>query len=256
MIASVAEGLRLQFKLFRSDPALLLSVLGGPLQGLVLASVARGSSAPEVAASIIVACFLISMWLQALWTAGDLVNSDRWNLRLEQVLATPASYVGLLTGRIVGAVAIGSLSLVGAAVIVALFLPTAPLRFDGGLLVGAALLTGTATLGMGLIFAAGFVFTRASDVLQVSLTFPFFVLGGLAVPVASLPIWAQIPANVVYLNWSSQLLRAAFGSPLSSGIVAPAAWLAAISAAQLLVGGLLVRRVIDQARRTAALTRG
>lgn len=68
--------------------------------------------------------------------------------------------------------------------------------------VSAAAMTGTATL-----MAAVFVLTRSARTFQNSLSYPFYLLGGVLVPVALLPEWVQAPARLVFLSWTSDLVR-------------------------------------------------
>ena len=42
-----------------------------------------------------------------------------------------------------------------------------------------------------------------------SASYPFYVLGGILVPVSVLPHWIQPLSSIVFLSWSADLLRAA-----------------------------------------------
>jgi ABC-2 type transport system permease protein len=64
-----------------------------------------------------------------------------------------------------------------------------------------------AMAGTAVAFAALFVMTRNAITFANSASFPFYVLGGIFVPVAVLPGWVQPVSKIVFLSWSADLLR-------------------------------------------------
>jgi ABC-2 type transport system permease protein len=62
--------------------------------------------------------------------------------------------------------------------------------------------------GTAVAFAALFVLTRNAFTFANSSSFPFYVLGGVFVPIALLPGWIQPVTKGVFMSWSSDLLRA------------------------------------------------
>ena len=77
---------------------------------------------------------------------------------------------------------------------------------------GAFLLTVFATLaamaGTAVGMAALFVLARNAVTFSNSASYPFYVLGGILVPVSLLPHWVRPLSSVVFLSWSADLLRA------------------------------------------------
>jgi ABC-2 type transport system permease protein len=56
--------------------------------------------------------------------------------------------------------------------------------------------------------AALFVLARNAVTFSNSASYPFYVLGGVLVPVSFLPHWVRPLSDVVFLSWSADLLRA------------------------------------------------
>jgi ABC-2 type transport system permease protein len=62
--------------------------------------------------------------------------------------------------------------------------------------------------GTAVAFAALFVLTRNATTFTNSASFPFYVLGGVFVPIAILPGWIQPLSSAIFMSWSADLLRA------------------------------------------------
>lgn len=48
---------------------------------------------------------------------------------------------------------------------------------------------------------------RSPRIFQNSLSYPFYLLGGILVPITVFPVWIQWISHGVYLYWSADLLR-------------------------------------------------
>jgi ABC-2 type transport system permease protein len=120
--------------------------------------------------------------------------------------------------------------------------------FALGVLVTCLAMAGTSNIMAGL-----FVLGRAAVNFQNALNYPFYVLGGVFVPVAFLPGWLRPVSDGVFLSWSSDLLR----DSLSAGaLVDPGLRVAVIvglGAAGVAVGWALQAVVLVRIRRTGAI---
>ena len=65
-----------------------------------------------------------------------------------------------------------------------------------------------AMAGTAVGMAALFVLARNAVTFSNSASYPFYVLGGILVPVSLLPHWVRPLSSVVFLSWSADLLRA------------------------------------------------
>jgi ABC-2 type transport system permease protein len=70
------------------------------------------------------------------------------------------------------------------------------------------LVTLAAMAGTAVGMAALFVLARNAVTFSNSASYPFYVLGGILVPVSLLPHWVRPISSVVFLSWSADLLRA------------------------------------------------
>jgi ABC-2 type transport system permease protein len=99
-----------------------------------------------------------------------------------------------------------------------------------------------------LLMAALFVAARSARTFQNTISYPLYLLGGVFVPVALLPGWLHPISRVVFLSWSTDLMRDCLSvEPLHNywprlGIVAGLGLIALVD------GYLILSRVIDRAR--------
>jgi ABC-2 type transport system permease protein len=98
-----------------------------------------------------------------------------------------------------------------------------------------------------------FVLSRSVRAYQNSLSYPFFVLGGVMVPVALLPGWIEPVSRAVFLTWSADLLRDSLTTEPVTNLVARLGVVLALGAAGFLVGLVLLRRAVDRLRRTGTI---
>jgi len=66
-----------------------------------------------------------------------------------------------------------------------------------------------AMAGTAVAMSSVFVLARNAVTFSNSASYPFYVLGGILVPVSLLPHWVQPLSSIVFLSWSADLLRAA-----------------------------------------------
>lgn len=119
--------------------------------------------------------------------------------------------------------------------------------------VAALVLTVIATSGTALIMSCTFVLARTARTFQNSLSYPFYVLGGVVVPVALLPDWLEPLSRAVYLSWASDLLRDTLApEPLADPVVSLVA-IGALGLGGYLVGRWLLGRIEARVRRTGTL---
>jgi ABC-2 type transport system permease protein len=201
----IVSGFRLQLILYRRHPDVLVPLLTSPLYMIVFRMVLHGS---DLAGYGVLAPFYMSLWWFALFCGGWVIQTDRWHGTVEYLVGTPASFTGIVLGR----VAATTVPALGAAVELWLFG-----RYVVGadvtirhwpVFVASFLLTLFAMVATALLMASAFVLARSAVTFSNSLSFPFYLLGGILIPVSLLPGWMQPLSKGVFLSWSSQLLRA------------------------------------------------
>lgn len=253
-MTALRTGFQFEARVLRRSFGELIALVTAPLMTLVFLAIIRHGGREDLAPYAVLAPALIVLWGVALMVSGEIIAQDRENESLEAMVATPASFAGLLTGRIM---AVTLVSLVGfaeswlAAFLV--FGVAVPIPHPVAFVVIVAV-TAVAMAGTACVMSAVFVLARSARAFQNSLTYPFYVLGGVMVPIALLPGWLEPISRLVFLSWSSDLLREALAPAPIPDLAPRLAVVLMLGTAAYLLGLALVRRTIDRLRRTGSLS--
>ncbi|MFQ6197682.1 ABC transporter permease [Streptomyces sp. NPDC000405] len=241
-------GARIQLRLFRRNPGHLLVFTTIPFFSAIFLSSLNAADRTDLAPYAVIAPTLMALWLVSLDLAGSVIDDDREEGMLELFTASPANLSLMLTGRVLVVSAAGLLAFAEAALTARMFfgipLPTAhPWHILATLAATVLTTAGTAT-----VMAGAFVTARSAKQFANALGYPFYVLGGVLVPVTFLPLWIRPVSWFIYLYWSADLLR-------SSTDPAPVEDFGARLGALCLLGGvsfglgiLVVNRFVCRAR--------
>jgi ABC-2 type transport system permease protein len=101
--------------------------------------------------------------------------------------------------------------------------------------------------------AALFVLARNATTFSNSASFPFYVLGGILVPVSVLPHWIQPLSSLVFLSWSADLLRAALRPGPMHDLAFRLGMVAFLGACGLAVGVWSMRVILLRVRGSGEL---
>ncbi|MCA9941680.1 MAG: ABC transporter permease [Anaerolineales bacterium] len=204
-------GVRMQWRLALLSPVdfILASVLQPIFYTLLFLLLFKATGRLDSLALFgIIAPALIGMWSTALNVSGEIISVERSYGSLEILLIAPRHGLELsLFGRIVTVNLISLIAIVEA-VMVAYFgfgivvEIKQPLAF-----VALNLLAALSISSIALIMASTFVLSRSVRLFQNLLSFPFYLLGGLAVPVGALPQWLQPFSRITPLSWASEGLQ-------------------------------------------------
>ncbi|TDB84536.1 ABC transporter permease [Actinomadura sp. KC216] len=238
----------LQVALSRRRPEHALILLIAPMQTTTMLALAVTEDRPDVVVNAVLAPGLIGLWVAALDYAGRVVTEDRWAGRFSPMIAAPVPLGLVVAGRVATVVLVGAAAFAESWLVAALAFGTVVTVADPVPFAVAVAATCLATVGTATLISAVFVMSRAREVLQNSLGYPFYILGGILVPVAVLPGWLHPFSRVVFLSWSAELLRdTARGDAHGWGW--PVAAILGLGAAAMAAGLWLTRRYVDQARR-------
>lgn len=246
-------GLVFQLRTMRRSPDQFLALVTAPLMTLVLLSITRHAGRDDLAGYAVVAPALIALWQMALLTAGEVVANERDNGSLEGLVATPAPFAAVITGRVAAVTLVSLLGFAESWLSARLVLGVTVHVGHPGWFALTVAATALAMAGTAGLMSAVFVLTRSARTFQNSLSYPFYVLGGVVVPVSMLPGWLEPVTRVVFLSWSSDLLRDAVGA---ATVTDPWPRLAAVTGLGVLgyVGGLvMLRRAVDRVRKTGTI---
>lgn len=247
-------GVWFQFRHVRARlPDSVFPLLTTPFFTIIFLSIVRHAGRPDLGGYALLAPVLIALWWISLFEAGHVVAGDRWLGTLEGLLAAPVSLPAVVLGRVVVVTAIGLASFVEVLLVAAaVFGITVDVRHPGAFAL-TLVATAFAMAGTSVVIAALFVLTRSSVGWANSLSYPFYVLGGVLVPVAYLPEWIRPLSSAVFLSWSADLLRATLAAEPIEGFPARLGMVVALGGLGFAFGTLLLERVLRKARADGTL---
>lgn len=246
--------IRLQLLAVTSDFNYVMPLVTAPLTAAIFFAVMDNAGRPDLAGYALFAPALVALWTLALFVSGDIVDVDRALGVLETVIATPASFAGVVLGRVLAVTVVSLLGFVEAWLVARGVFGFTIVAHHPYVLVAAVTATALAMAGTALVMAALFVHSRNARIFQNSLSYPFFVLGGVIAPVALLPVWIQPVSKLVFLSWSADLLRDSLRpEPLDAPVLRVAAVLA-LGLAGFGFGRFLLGRLVERVRRTGELS--
>jgi ABC-2 type transport system permease protein len=252
-VRAFAAGFRLQLRVVRSDADYVLPLATVPLFAITFLAIFRHAGRDDLTAYAVMAPVLIALWALALLDSGEIVEGDRWQGVLEPAVAAPASFPVIVLGRILAVTTIGLLSFAEVWLVARLLFGISieiehPIPF---LLTLAA--TAFAVSGTAVIMAALFVLSRTPRTFQNSLSFPFYVLGGVLVPVSFLPDWLEPVSSVIFLSWSADLLRDSLDEAAVDDLAARLGAVVLLGAVGFAIGYALLARILHRARSHGTL---
>lgn len=244
----LAAGFRLELRVVRANPDALIPLFTAPLFAIIFLAIFRQSGRPDLEPDALMAPVLMSLWWIALLEAGTMITGDRWQAVLEPLIAAPTNLASVLLGRIACLMCVGLVSFfeVWAAGWL-VFGASIPLEHPGELAL-TLVATAFAMAGAAVAFAALFVMTRNAYTFVNSASFPFYVLGGVLVPVAFLPGWLQPVSSVIFLSWSSDLLRSSLKEPDVDDFWVRLAVVVMLGAISFAIGRALLTHVLRRMR--------
>lgn len=204
-------GARIQLSFFRAYPDALIPFFTAPMFSVIFQMIFKHAGRQDLTGYAAVAPVFIALWWMALFNSGWTITIERWNGTIEMLVAAPSSFAAVIFGRITTTTLAGIISF-GETWIVARLFGTKihiehPWAFLATIVVTLAAMAGTA-----VAMASMFVLARNAVTFSNSASFPFYVLGGILVPVSLLPHWIRPISSVVFLSWSADLLRAGLRS--------------------------------------------
>jgi ABC-2 type transport system permease protein len=247
-VRAFSAAFRLQLRLIRSDPDYLMPLVTVPLFTVTFLAVVRHAGRDDLTAYAVMAPVLIALWQLSLLDSGEIIEADRWQGVLEVVIAAPANVATVVLGRVFAVTAVAFLAFIEVWFVArALFGVTIEFHHPGLFLLTLAA-SGLAMSGTAVIMAALFVLARSARTFQNSLSYPFYVLGGVLVPVSFLPDWLEPLSSVVFLSWSADLLRDSLDPAPVSGAAVRLGMVLALGTGGFVIGRLLLRRILNRVR--------
>jgi ABC-2 type transport system permease protein len=121
-------------------------------------------------------------------------------------------------------------------------------------LIVVLVLTAAAITGTGIIFSSLTILSRAAITFQSSASFPLLLLGGVFVPLSLLPAWVQPFGRLVFLSWSSDLIRDGVTQPTVTELPFRLGVLVVLGTLGFLAGQRLVQVVLHRVKVTGEIS--
>lgn len=251
---TIAAAFRLQLQIVRRNPDYLMNLATVPIFTSIFLSIVRNAGRDDLIGFAVMGPVLMGLWGISLFIAGEIIVTDRFAGILEGVVAAPAPFPFTVVGRVYAVTSVGLISFVEAWLVARFgFGVDVPIHHPF-LFLAAVLVTSAAMSGTALLMAAVFALGRRSRPFQRALNYPFYVLGGVLVPVAFLPEWIRPVSRAIFLSWSSDLLRATLQRAPVVNPLLRLTVIAILGLAAFLAGWWLTRVILKRVRRLGTMT--
>ena len=200
-------GARVQLSFIRAYPDALIPFFTAPLFTVIFMMIFRHSGRSDLTGYAAIAPVFIALWWLALFQSGWVIQTDRWSGTIELLVAAPSSFAANILGRIVATTMLGVVSFGEAWLVARVIFGTAVTVHHWWTFLATVIVTLAAMAGTAVVMASLFVLTRSAATFSNSASYPFYVLGGILVPVSLLPSWLRPLSSIVFLSWSADLLR-------------------------------------------------
>lgn len=256
-LRAVWAGARLQLWLARSTPDAYMLLITSPITCLTLLLVFSVTDRSDLAPLAIVAAGVMAAFQGSFFEAGDLLTNDRRDGNLEMQLTSPSGFYNVLLGRSLATVAFSMIALLECGLVgIGWTAVTGTVVFDSispPHAVVALVTVAVAIVGLTAPLAPLSLLTRAVRVYQNAIPWPLFLVSGVMVPVATLPIWIQPIAVLSPLYWASNLLRDLFAGQLGAPFGLGATVAVILGCIGVAVGAFCTRAVLSRVQNTAEL---
>jgi ABC-2 type transport system permease protein len=248
VIRILLAGAWLQFMHMRRSLEDLMVLVTLPLFTIAFLAIFLEGGRRDLVPYAIVGTSIMAVWGSALFVSGEVIAIERWGATLEPTSATPAPLALVIVGRIATVTVVSLLGLVEGIVVALVVFRIGVQVPHPGVFAATVAVTAFAMVGTSTLLAALFVIARSALIFQNSLSYPFYILGGAVVPVALLPVWIRPVSRIVFLSWSSDLLRASLLPPPPADVGWRLGVIALLGGAGFGLGLWLIHRVVDRLR--------
>lgn len=168
-----------------------------------------GGTAGQTLLYVALGAGMMGVWSTTLFGCGGAIAWQRWEGTLELLVNAPSRYDYILVGQTFGAVVLGFYGIV-ATLAWGVLLFGMPIQATYPLILPLSLIAAIVSLGsLGMLIATTFVLYRHANALGNLLEYPIWLIAGLLVPVATLPIWVRPLSWLLAPTWGMEAIRGA-----------------------------------------------
>jgi len=254
MTIALRAAFRLQIQIIKRIPDYMTHQVTSPLLTVVFLLIVRQSGRTELVPFAVVGPVLIGLWATSLFIAGEVITGDRGSGVFEALVATPAPLPALVLGRVAATTLLGLVTFAETWFVVVVVMREPLAVPHPAIFLVALAATAAAMSGHAVLMAATFVLGESSRPFQRALSWPFYLLGGVMVPVALLPGWVQPLSRGIFLSWSGGLLRDALAPGPVTHLAPRLGVILLLGGIALAAGFLLTGRMVARARSIGTMT--
>jgi ABC-2 type transport system permease protein len=252
-VRAFLAGARIQLSFIRAYPDALIPFFTAPLFTAIFTMIFRHSGRQDLTGYAAIAPVFIALWWLALFQSGWVIQTDRWSGTIELLVAAPSSFAANVLGRIVATTMLGIVSFAEAWFVARVLFGTPVTVHHPWVFLLTGVVTLAAMAGTAVVMASLFVLTRSAATFSNSASYPFYVLGGILVPVSLLPGWLRPFSSVVFLSWSADLLRATLRPGSINDLAFRLGMVALLGACGFVAGALLLSWILRRVRGNGEL---
>lgn len=246
-------GMAIQVRLMRAYPDALIPFFTAPLFTVIFLTIFRHAGRDDLTGYAAIAPVFIALWWLALFQSGWVITHERWSGTIELLVASPSDFAATVLGRILATTLLGVISFVEAWLVARLIFGDVVTIHHAWAFVAVVVVTLVAMAATAVLMAALFVLTRSAATFSNSASYPFYVLGGILVPVSLLPAWLRPVSSVVFLSWSADLLRATLRAEPVHDLAFRLGMVLLLGACGFAVGMVLLRWILRRVRGNGEL---
>jgi ABC-2 type transport system permease protein len=247
-------GFKVQIRLMRAYPDALIPFFTAPLFCVIFLMIFDRAGREDLTAYAAVAPLFIALWWLSLFQSGWVVSHDRWSGTLEPLVAAPGSFAANVLGRVLAPTMVGLVSFAEVWLVARLLFGERIEIHHAAAFVLTTAVTLAAMAGTSVVMAALFVLTRSAATFSNSASYPFYVLGGILVPVSVLPDWLEPVSRIVFLSWSSDLMRDTLREGAIDDLFFRLGMILFLGAAGFVAGMILLARILVRVRSSGELS--
>lgn len=224
------------------------------VQPLIFATIAFYMAAPAEGEQLVrvgLGAALIGAWSATVIGSGSLLHWERWQRTLELLVTAPIRVVYVIVPMTLATATLGLYSLAATLTWGAVAFDM-PLEAEHPLLFVFAVLATIVSLGLlGVLLASTFILSRHATILASFLSYPVWLLTGLLVPLALLPMWVEPISWALAPTWG---LRAMQDAVLGGDPWPEIAACGALGIAYLVLGSVFADLFLRLARSRATIS--
>ncbi|WP_233163436.1 ABC transporter permease [Glycomyces salinus] len=245
---------RFQIAAMRRSPHDLMALVNAPLFTVIFLAIVRYTGRDDLTGYAVLAPAMITVFAMALLASGEIIANDRTDGRLELLVASPSPVAVVVLSRIAMITLVSLVSVAECWLVARVLFGKAVAVPHPWLFVGTLAAIGLAMAGTASAMAGLFVLTRSARTFQNSLSYPFYILGGVLVPPALLPEWLRPLTQVVFLSWGTDLLRDSLSEAPVQRVLPRIAAVIVLGGTGFLLGAWLIHRVLLKVRNDGTVS--